>query len=251
MTTNSITRIVPSGESVVLSIPTEFGVHRWFANTKFVSQRGVRQFTIAPVGQWQRIQTELLPNARKTTWQRRGHDVAVFEAADRSNSCLTFVGPYHEAITWFGGPAPDSSGLNNLLGAFEFMDSPAGAVLRPRFERYVQAFGTMVVGSGTDSLMMIRSANDGLSLLPEWAGRQLKNGELWRTTRALSPEQAEKVIGTPMQWRYILANPTCVIDVMLQPHGRRAEVPKVRAENLVDVFDRFRADWLTRKDQRS
>ena len=248
--TTSLTRIAPTGVSVALSIPEEFGTHRWFASTKLASQQGVRQFTIAPVGQYRMIPKRILPNAKSTSWQRRGHDIVLFEAVDRSNSCLVFLGPYHEATTWFGGPAPDQRGLNTVVGMVDFVDSAQGAVLKPRLSHYVRTFGTIVVGSGTSSLLMIRSATEGLSSLQEWSGRRVTGGELWRTNRALPQDQAARVGGTIQEWRYIWANPSCVVDVLMHPQ-ETAPVSGSVIPDLVAAFDRFTAHWLVGKGEKA
>jgi hypothetical protein len=239
----TISRVAPSGASIHLVMPAELGDHHWFASTKLAGHRSVRQFTIAPAGRHRVIPVKIIPGATRTDWQLPGHDLVLFEAADRSNACLLWIGPYHEATTWFGGPAPGRRGLNRLIGAVEFTDSPQGAILRPRLPQYVRPFGTTVIASGAESLLMIRSAADGLSALPDWSGRRLAGGELWRTGRTLDETAAARIAGSVHEWRYLWAGRSCVVDVVL--HGPESGVPASRldASGLLSALDRLHVTW--------
>ena len=93
--------------------------------------RLARQFFLAPAGEHRAIPAKILPGARQIRRSLRGYDAVVFEAADRSDSALVLAGPYNEATTWFGGPAPDAAGLDRLLRTFRFTDSANGATLVP------------------------------------------------------------------------------------------------------------------------
>jgi hypothetical protein len=210
----AVTRIAPSGVPVDLTVPTAFGEHRWYGNARFEGPRTARQFYFAPAGEHAAIPSKILPGAREQRMPMLGHDAVVYEAADRSDSALVFAGPYHEATTWFGGPAPDLIALTSLLGMFRFTDSAQGASLTPLSNLLLQQTDVALIGRSATSMLMVRPSADMLPTLPDWAGFALPGGELWRAGRSLDPAEAAMVAGTPHEWRYLLAGTTAAMDLV-------------------------------------
>lgn len=238
-----VTRVSPTGSTVGLVIPESLGEHTWYATTRLAGDRTVRQFTVAPVGQHEVIPSRIMPGATRSDWQFHGHDVVLFEAPERRDACLLWIGPYHEATTWFGGPAPSRRGLNRLLGSVEFADDPNGAVVRPRVAQYTRQFGTTVIGSGPTSYLAARPAPDALGALPDWAGLTLAGGELWRSPRMLSGDAAASAAGTIHEFRYLLANPTCALDIVLNGPEAGGVPADLGHDDLTGVLDALRASW--------
>lgn len=242
-TRTTISRTAPSGAGVQLTVPPAFGEHRWYGNTRFIGPRTARQFFFAPAGEHRVIPTHLLPGAREQRVAMRGFDVVVFEAADRSDSALVFAGPYHEATTWFGGPAPDAAGLMGLLSTFRFSDAPEGATLVPMLEMMLKQSDVSIIGRSPESVLVVRRAVDVLPTLPEWAGLSMPGGEMWRAGRALDTRAAALAQGTPHQWRYLLAGPTAAMDlVLLGPESGRPRVPLDDA-GVVDALGALSGSW--------
>ncbi len=239
----TVTRRSPSGATVAMSIPAALGEYRWYGNTRFSGPRVARQFFFAPVGRHRVIPRKILPGGRQVRRSFRGHDVVLFEAVDRSDAAAVWVGPFNEATTWFGGPGPDEALLSYLIGTGEFRDSASGASLTPTSE-YVRSADTSVIGMNEASRLIVRSATDALPLLPDWAGLAVPGGELWRTERTLETADARAVAGTPHQFRYLVASPTAVLDlVLLGPESGR-EPTRLSEDELLDALRALAVRWV-------
>lgn len=239
----SVSRIAPSGAPVDLTIPTAFGDHRWYGNTRFAGPRMARQFFLAPAGEHRAIPTKLLRGAREQRRPMRGFDAVLYEARDRSDAALVLAGPHHEATTWFGGRAPDAAGLSALLSTFRFTDSARGASLVPTSDMLVRQTDTTVIGRGDSSVLMVRRAAEMLPTLPEWAGFALPGGELWRAGRVLDDRRASRVAGTPHEWRYLLAGDSAAMDlVFLGPESGRPAT-SLDEEQVVEALGLLTGRW--------
>lgn len=237
-----VSRVAPSGEPVRLGVPTALGALRWYGNTRFAGPRFARQFFLAPAGEHRAIPAKILPGGRELRRPMRGFDAVVFEAADRSDSALVLVGPFHEATTWFGGPAPDPAGIAAILSALRFTDSAAGASLVPTSDLLVRQSDVMLIGQNRDAVLVVRRASDALPMLPEWAGLALPGGELWRSARSLD-DRAALVAGTPHEWRYLLAGESAALDlVLLGPESGRPATP-LSGDDLVAALGALGARW--------
>lgn len=238
-----VDRIAPTGAPVELTLPAEFGAHRWYGSTRFVGPRMARQFFLAPAGEHRAIASHLMPGARARRQAMRGFDAVVFEAPDRSDAALVLAGPHHEATTWFGGPAPDDAGLSALLSTVRFADGPQGAALTPMSDLLVRQNDTALIGRSRESVLMVRRAADMLPALPDWSGLALPGGELWRAGRVLDEPRAALVAGTPHQWRYLFAGDSVAMDlVLLGPESGAARLPLVE-DQVVEALSALRGRW--------
>jgi hypothetical protein len=238
------TRIAPSGARVDLAVPDVFGPLRWYASTRFTGPRTARQFFLAPRGEHRVIPTHVLPGARERRVPLRGADAVLFEAADRSDAALVLAGPYHEATTWFGGPAPADAGLAALLDTFRFTDDPAGATLVPTSDLLLRQSGVSLIGRGERATLVARRAVDALPTLPDWAGLQLPGGELWRADRLLDDAASALVGGTVHQWRYVLAGQSTAMDLVLHgPESGRAPLP-LTDDQVLAALGALDAAWV-------
>jgi hypothetical protein len=240
-----VMRVAASGASVRLTLPAALGTYRWYGSTRFTGPRLARQFFLAPAGEHRAIATHVLPGARQSRRSLRGFDAIVVEAADRSDSALVLAGPYHEATTWFGGPAPDAAGVERLLTTFRFADSAEGASLVPASDLLVQQGDVVLIGRNDDSVLVVRHAAEVLPSLPEWAGLRLAGGELWRAGRVLDATGARSVEGTPHEWRYILAGESVAMDlVLLGPESGRPAV-RLSERQVVEALGVLGGTWTT------
>ncbi|NMH96005.1 hypothetical protein [Pseudonocardia acidicola] len=238
-----VSRIALSGVPVDLTLPAVLGDYRWYGNTRFAGPRLARQFFLAPAGEHRAIPTHILPRARESRRTFRGYDAVLFEAPDRSDAALVLAGPYHEATTWFGGPAPDADGLGRLVNTLRFVDSPSGATLRPASDLLVVQPDVTLIGRNAASVLMVRRSAEALPTLPDWAGLRLPGGELWRGERVLDPAQSDLVAGTPHRWRYLLAGDSAVLDlVLLGPESGRPPTA-LDEQQILDALGVLGARW--------
>jgi hypothetical protein len=239
-----MTRIAPSGARVDLAVPEVFGPLRWYASTRFTGPRTARQFFLAPRGEHRVIPTHVLPGARERRVALRGADAVVFEALDRSDAALVLVGPYHEATTWFGGPAPADGALAALLETFRFTDAPEGATLVPTSDLLLRQAGVSLIGRGDRATLVARRAVDALPTLPDWTGLRLPAGELWRADRLLDNGASALVAGTVHEWRYVLAGESAAMDLVLHgPESGRPPLP-LTDDQVLGALAALDAKWV-------
>jgi hypothetical protein len=239
-----VVRTAPDGASVSVTIPAAAGTVKWHSAVRFTGPNFARDFTISPAGSQKVIPQRILRDARTQVVRRSGFDLVVYEAGDRSDSVLVIAGPYHEAETWFGGPAPRTGVLNRMISMLEFVDSPTGARLTARPGTNLVQHGVMVVGSDAWMTIMIKDARQERARVPHFRGLVQGDAEVWRYRMDLREEQAAKLAGTPFEWRYMYANPTAVFDVAFRdqpPPGVAVAAPA--NEDVNTVLAGLRVSW--------
>ncbi|MEV6104308.1 hypothetical protein AB0M28_06265 [Streptomyces sp. NPDC051940] len=240
-----VVRTAPDGARVSVQIPTAAGALKWHGSTRFTGTDFARDFTIAPAGAHRAITGRILPDARTRTVRRSGFDLMVIEAGDRSDSALVVAGPYHEAHTWFGGPAPRASVLTRIVSKLDFADSPDGARLTGRSGAHLQQYGVMLVASEPRMTVMIMDARQERDRVPAWRGLARGDAEVWRFRMDLREDEAARLAGTPLEWRYLFANRTTVFEVAFRDRPPRGAGPDVSVdEDFVNgVLDGLTVDW--------
>ncbi|MGW4475337.1 hypothetical protein [Nonomuraea sp. NPDC004354] len=227
-TLSEIVRLAPDGARVTITLPPEADQLAWHAHTRFAGPPLVQSFDLAPAGQRQVIPRKIFPGGKVETFRRSGFDLVLYEAADRTNSCLVWAGPHNEATTWFGGPAPRRAVLNRLVANLTFADSPEGARLVPADAvANLQQSTTVLIGNSERMVMMVKDARGAREELPTWRGATQGDAEVWKEPLGLDPEQADAVRGTPFEWRYIIANATSITELVF--HRRAAEAAQLRS----------------------
>lgn len=237
-------RSAPDGSRVQVSVPGNVGDIQWFGTTRFSGPNFMRDFSFAPVGQYKVIPTRIMPGASQQSFRRRGYDLILFEAADRSDSCLVWVGPHNEVTTWFGGPAPREEVLNRIISAVRFTDSESGARIVAEPAANLQQHSTMLVGRAEQVLLMLRDAKPFKHTVPTWQGMQQGDVEVWRTERAVEGPQMEQLRGTAFEWRYLAASPTAMWDVVFEPRSENAQLAAADVDSFAtSVLADTRVSW--------
>jgi hypothetical protein len=237
-------RSAPDGSSCTLSLPPEAGVLEWFGKTRFAGPEFLRDLGFAPAGQHQVIPRKIFPGGRQETFRRRGFDLMLFEATDRSDSCLVWVGPHHEATTWFGGPAPRRDVLDRMVSTLTFTDSPSGAYLTAEPAANLQQYATMLVGQNDQLLLMISDAPTQRHLVPTAQGTVRGDAEIWRERLELDGVQRDMLAGTPFEWRYLIVFPTAIVEVIFPVSPTATQTTEVSDETLVtSVLSGLQASW--------
>ncbi|MCG5212089.1 hypothetical protein [Streptosporangium sp. KLBMP 9127] len=237
-------RISADGARVRINLPEEAGAVAWHGHTRLAGQGPARNYSIAPAGRHRAIPTKIFPGGSGKTYRRMGFDLILYEAADRSNSCLIWAGPYNEATTWFGGPVPKPAVLNSLVTSVTFTDSADGAQLTPRNPVGVQQYGTVVLGIGHEFLLMAKDARAGRDALPNWQGAVIGNSEVWKERLDLDPKQRDALAGTPLEWRYIYASPTSIFTIAFPQRLDSAEFwNKKERDRVTAVMAGLKVEW--------
>jgi hypothetical protein len=213
-TLSQTVRSAPDGARVAVTLPPGTAPLTWHAYTRLGGPSFLRAFDFAQAGQHRVIPKKIFPGGRAETFRRQGFDLVVYEAADRSDSCLVWAGPYNEATTWFGGPLPRRSYLNRVLSSVVFADAPEGATLGAASAlRGLQQFGTFVYAAGEEVLLTVKDARTAREQVPSWQGARQGEAEVWKEKLALDPGPAAELSGTPYEWRYIVATSTAVVEM--------------------------------------
>ncbi|RBQ20131.1 hypothetical protein DP939_09930 [Spongiactinospora rosea] len=234
------------GARVTVDLPAQAGGLEWYGHTRMAGPGLLRAYDLAPAGQHKVIPGKILPGARREVRGRKGYDLVLYEAADRSRSCLVWAGPYNEATTWFAGPAPRSAVLDSITTSVRFRDSRQGATLTPRRGTGpgVRQYGTFVVGMGDRLVVMIRDARAARDGLPEWRGARLGDAEVWKERLDLDPATRAALAGTPFEWRYVYATGTAAYTVVFPTRPGRDETRGLAAGTVVDtVLTGIRVRW--------
>lgn len=208
-----ITRAAADGARLTIDLPDAAGTLEWHGVTKIAGPGFARSFSLAQRGGNSAIPTHIFPGGRVESFQRRGYDLTLYEAADRSDSCLIWVGPHNEATTWFNGPAPRRSVLNALVAAVDFADTPEGATVKARVPAVLQQFGTTVIGANDRLTIMATDARTSRESLPDWQGANRGSEEVWKVALDVDPDQKPRLAGTPYEWKYTFANAGAVFTV--------------------------------------
>ena len=151
-------RVAASGDPVEMTLPALLGDIRWYGNTRLTGTSARAAVFLAPAGEHRATGQRSSPAAARSQRTMRGYDAVVFEAADRSDSALVLAGPYNEATTWFGGPAPTAAGIERLLRMFRFTDSANGATLVPTSDMLVQQPDVSLIGRSANAVLVVRRA---------------------------------------------------------------------------------------------
>ncbi|GAA2415210.1 hypothetical protein [Nonomuraea africana] len=239
-----VVRVAPDGGRAQITLPEEAGVLNWHARTRIAGPRLMRDFDLAQAGQHLVVPRKIFPGGRTEVFRRNGFDLVLYEAADRSDSCLVWAGPYNEATTWFGAPAPRTAVLNRLVSSVSFTDTPEGALLSPAGATAAEQFSSQIYGENDNLLITIRDARAARQSVPEWRGAQQGDAEVWKEELDLDPEQKAGLAGTPYEWRYIYANATAVFEVVLRKRAVAGEQRSAAAEDRATaVLSGLRVAW--------
>ncbi len=237
-------RIAPDGAHVTFVTPEREQAVVWSGGVKIMGHNVNMHIDLAPVGEHEFVVKHEIPGAHIQTFRRSGFDLKLIEAADRSDSRLFWAGPFNEASTSFPGPAPREQVLNRVVSMVTFKDSPDGATVIPVEGANLQQVDTMVVAATDNMVIFARSAAGAPGQLPHWRGTSRGAEEVWKQALDLDEEQAQRLSGTPHQWRYTFANDTTLFDVVFPDQAVGLEARNARSlEWAEDILSTVRVTW--------
>jgi hypothetical protein len=181
--------LAPSGGRVDVELASYPLVSHVASAVRFVGGSFGTGFQIGPRGYHDFACTRVSPATVAYRLMVHGREVVVAEADDRQSSVATLIGPYHELMTVFAGPAPRSDRVFSLFSSLDVADEVAGMAVGPAAGTLVEAMTEHVVvavrGRGVVSIPGRAQARD---LLPRHAGAAARHGEVWRVSHPGGPD---------------------------------------------------------------
>jgi hypothetical protein len=188
----------PSGARVEIRLPDDAPVASVAAGVRFVGGSYGTGFGIGPRGYHDFAARHVAPATPRDRLVVAGREVVVAEAADGQSSWATLLGPYHELMTVFAGPAPRRDRVLGLFGALSVEDHVDGMVVRPRRATLLDAMAeqVMVVVAGRGALC-VPGPRQAPAFTPRHAGAPTRYGEVWKAPYAGMPGRTAFVLGCP------------------------------------------------------
>ncbi len=244
----SVHKVAPDGARVSIDVPDELTDLSWIGFTKISGPGFVHTFRVGAVEELDIIDRRLLPGARVQRWQRPGYELRLYQARDASNNALVWAGRYHGITLWLGGPAPTERVIGRIERAVRFQDDPDGAVVAPRSRALYRRESTLLTAVGSEVRLIARPVGDGAAL-PRWRGASHPTGEMWRAPLALDDAERRRLGDTPYAWRYLIANPTAIVDVVFRPPFPPA-VPQADTARMERILTGLAVFWRERPETR-
>jgi hypothetical protein len=197
----------PSGSRLRVALPDEPRVTSVSTYAQFAGGAHSRLFQIGARGFQEIANRELVPATvvDRLVLQRR--EVVVATSDDGDVSTAAWIGPYHEAMTVFTGPAPPRAEILSVFDQFRFDDHVAGLRMTPSKQSSVdlvsEGLTVVVLGRGYLSIPEPRNA---ASIVPRHRGSRTRHGEVWRASKTPEGEPTQVIRSpTPRDYMYILA----------------------------------------------
>jgi len=183
MTIQSLHLTAPSGSRVRIDLSADARVSAVAATVRIAGGSFGTGLQIGPRGQHEFTARHVLPGRQRERMLVHGREVVIAEADDQQASFASFIGPYHELLTVYAGPAPKRARVFALFSSLEIRDTAGGMVVRPRPATLLGILSEflviMVEARGT---LTVPGPKQVSALVPKHAGARVKNGEVWRST---------------------------------------------------------------------
>ncbi|MBP2474640.1 hypothetical protein JOF53_003512 [Crossiella equi] len=167
----------PSGSPVAVRLPDEARVTSVAAEIRFAGGAYSRGFQIGPRGYHEFARRELLGATATDRFPAAGREVVVATTSDRDTTIVSWLGPYHELMTVFSGPAPSRETLAGLFGGLDLDDAPSGLRVRAPLESVQERITLSVDGRG---VVTVPGPATAARSVPRHRGAPTAHGELWR-----------------------------------------------------------------------
>ncbi|GAA2841653.1 hypothetical protein [Crossiella cryophila] len=197
----------PSGREVTVGLPDQARVTAVAAEVRFAGGVYSRGFQIGPRGYHEFACREVLPATPVDRFLGAGREIVVAATADRDTTVVSWLGPFHELLTVFSGPAPDRETLVALFAGLDLDDQPAGLRVRAVVEQVLERITLTVHGRGTVTIPGPETARQ---VLPKHRGAATPGGELWRLALPGRTGSADA-----RDYLFVLAGPRGAAEVQL------------------------------------
>ncbi|HSV66155.1 MAG TPA: hypothetical protein VLJ59_09660 [Mycobacteriales bacterium] len=222
--------VAPSGARVRVGLPAAAPVSNVVASVRFAAGSFGTGFQVGPRGYHDFACTHVAPAAQRDRLVVHGREVVVAEAHDKQSSWATLLGPYHELMTVFAGPAPHRERVFALFSALRIEDRVAGMVVTPRAATLLDTMTEhLVVVVRDHGSLAIPGPRQALALAPRHAGARTRYGEVWK-----APYPGAESSTTASRHSYVL--------------GCAAGLAEVHLADTTATTERQRLDWLNEID---
>ncbi|MCO1581100.1 hypothetical protein M8C13_35645 [Crossiella sp. SN42] len=167
----------PSGRAVTVRLPDAARVTSVAAEVRFAGGVYSRGFQIGPRGYHEFACREVLPATAAHRFPAAGREVLASATADGDTTVVSWLGPFHELLTVFSGPAPSRETLLALFSGLDLDDRPEGLRVRAAVGQVLERITLTVHGRGTVTIPGPETARQ---VLPKHRGAATPGGELWR-----------------------------------------------------------------------
>jgi hypothetical protein len=191
--------VAPSGGRVTVDLPADPPVGSVAAGVRFVGGSYGTGFQIGPRGYHEFATTRVAPARTAYRTTVHGRELVVAEATDGMSSVATLIGPYHELMTVYAGPAPARDRVFALFASLAVTDQVAGMVVRPRSGMLLDTMAEQVIIAVRDrGSVCVPGPRQARALIPAYAGARTRHGELWKAPYPqVAPDDAAPAAADP------------------------------------------------------
>jgi hypothetical protein len=223
MALQTLRLVAPSGGHVRVDLSADAPVSNVVASVRFAGGSYGTGFQIGTRGQHDFAATYAIAASPHERFMVHGREVMVAEADDRQSSFASLVGPYHELMTVYSGPAPRRERIFALFHSLNIQDAPAGMTVRTHSATLLDAFSeTLVIVVKDRGSLTIPSPRQALTLAPRHAGARTRNGEVWR-----APFPGARPAAGPADYSYLVAFPAGLAEVHLRENAAATEAEQL------------------------
>lgn len=237
MAQRSVTRRGPSGDVVAVSWDGAKLISE-VAGVRFAGGSYGRGFQIHPAGAHAFACENVVDGGAQLVSRvmvgRR--EVQIAASADKHTTIATLIGPHHELMTIFQGPAPAAATIGELFGALDVDDATEGMRCVAKDATLLSVMNEHMVLVNEDSTSLdIPSPALASQIVPGHRGGRTRHGEVWRT---LLPGRKGK---RAHDFTYVVGTPMGAADVVA------ASTDALTDQGLLDMVDSVNVQWSSRK----
>jgi hypothetical protein len=229
----------PSGSRLRVTLPDEPSVTSVSTYAQFAGGAYSRLFQVGARGFQEIANRELVPATVVDRLALQRGEVVVATSADGDVSTAAWIGPYHEAMTVFTGPAPPREAILSVFAQFRFDDNVAGLRMTPSKHSGIDLVSeglTVVVGDR--GYLSIPEPRNTRSIVPSHRGSKTSYGEVWRASKVPEGEPTPVITSPgPRDYLYILATARGAAQVDFFPEASATD------QQLLDWLEAIDIAW--------
>jgi hypothetical protein len=229
----------PSGQRLQVTLPDVPSVTSVSAHAQFAGGAYSRIFQMGARGFQEIANRELVPATVRDRFVLQHREMVVATSDDDNVTTAAWMGPYHEVMTVFTGPAPRRAAIVSVFGQFSFDDDVSGLRMTPArlsgIDLVSEGMTVVVLGRGYLSIPAPANAR---SIVPGHRGSRTGHGEVWRAPRVPEGEPTPSIESQrPRDYMYILATAKGAAQVDFFADATASD------EQLLDWLEAINVTW--------